>query len=62
VADSGTNEVLFKMHPQQSKTSRTGKRAIQLAGSAVEGSLDLDLAFLFLSSFPAMKKCKGVKL
>ena len=39
---------------QQNKTSRTGKRAIQLAGSAVEGSLDLDLAFLFLSSFPAM--------
>jgi len=31
--------------------SRTGKRAIQLAGSAVEGSLDLDLDFLFLSSF-----------
>jgi hypothetical protein len=25
---------------QQSRTSRTGKRAIQLAGSAVEGSLD----------------------
>jgi hypothetical protein len=34
--------------------SGTGKRAIQLAGSAVEGSLDLDLVFLFLSSFPAM--------
>jgi hypothetical protein len=42
------------MREQQSKTSRTGKRAIQLAGSAVEGSLDLDLVFLFLSSFPAM--------
>jgi len=33
--------------------SGTGKRAIQLAGSAVEGSLDFDLVFLFLSSFPA---------
>jgi hypothetical protein len=32
-------------------------RAIQLAGSAVEGSLDLDLLFLFLSSFPAMAAC-----
>jgi hypothetical protein len=52
---------------QQSKPSRTGKRAIQLAGSAVEGlasakppaqpgslGLNLDLLFLFLSSFPAM--------
>ena len=35
-----------QFHTQQSKTSRTGKRAIQLAGSAVEGSLDLDLPFL----------------
>ena len=40
------------MCEQQSKTSRTGKRAIQLAGSAGEGSSGLDLAFLFLSSFP----------
>jgi len=32
---------------------RTGQRAIQLAGSAVEDSLGLALIFLFLSSFPA---------
>jgi hypothetical protein len=42
------------MCQQQGKTSRNGKRAVQLAGSAVEGSLDLDLVFLFLSSFPVM--------
>jgi hypothetical protein len=41
------------MCQQQGKTSRTGKRAIQLAASAVEGSLDLDLLFSVLFSFPA---------
>jgi len=43
----------FHNHKQRDKTSRTGQRAIQLAGSAAKGSLDLDLVFLFLSSFPA---------
>jgi len=33
---------------QRAKTSRTGYRAIQLAGSAAKGSLDLDLVFLLL--------------
>ena len=33
---------------QRSKTSRTGTRATQIAGSAVEGSLDLDLFFDFV--------------
>jgi hypothetical protein len=46
------NRAFSIMLQQQNKTSRTGKRAIQLAGSAVEGSLDLDLDSLFLSSFP----------
>jgi len=36
------------------KTSRTGWRGIQLAGSAVESSLGLDSVFLFSSSFPLM--------
>lgn len=48
------NRVLSIIGRQHDKTSRTGKRAIQLAGSAVEGSFGLDLVFLFLSSFPAM--------
>jgi hypothetical protein len=43
--------IFFQQH---NKTSKTGKRAIQLDGSAVEGSLDLDLIFLVLSSLPAM--------
>jgi hypothetical protein len=46
------SSVLYRRN-QRSK-SKTGKRAIQLAGSAVEGSLDLDLIFLVLSSLPAM--------
>jgi hypothetical protein len=49
----GENRALSIISQQHDKTSRTGKRAIQLAGSAVEGSLGLDLLFLFLSSFPA---------
>jgi hypothetical protein len=48
------NRAFSIIRQQQNKTSRTGKRAIQLAGSAVEGSLDLDLILLVLSSFPAM--------
>ena len=32
---------------QQCNTSRTGKRSIQLAGSAAKGLLDLDLFFVF---------------
>jgi hypothetical protein len=40
---------------QRSKTSRTGKRAFQLAGSAIESSLDLDLIFLFSYSLPGAK-------
>ena len=39
---------------QRAKTSRTAERAIQLAGSAVKRSSDLDLVFLFLYSLPAM--------
>jgi hypothetical protein len=46
MADSWRKSSVFHIREQQSKTSRTGKRAIQLAGSAVEGSLDLDLVFL----------------
>jgi hypothetical protein len=49
------------MRRLRTRTSRTGKRAIQLAGSAIEGltsaqpaSLDLDLLCLFLSSLPVM--------
>jgi hypothetical protein len=34
------------MAEQRAKTSGTGKRAVQLAGSAAKGSLDLDLALL----------------
>src|ERR1700730_14098549 len=48
------NRAVSIIGQQRSKTSRTGKRAIQLAGSAVEGSLGLDLSFRFLSCFPAM--------
>jgi hypothetical protein len=44
---------------QQSTTSRTGKGAIQRAGSAAKGSLDLDLVFLFLSPFPATAAWEG---
>jgi hypothetical protein len=38
---------MFAVHnrKQQGKTSRTGNQAIQPAGSAVEGSLGLDLDF-----------------
>jgi len=50
----GENRVLSMIRQQQSKTSRTGKRAIQLAGSAVEAPLGLDLVFLFLTSVPGM--------
>ena len=54
VIEARRNSSTSIVRRQQGKTSRTGKRAIQLAGSAVEGSLDLVLVFLFLSSFPAM--------
>jgi hypothetical protein len=54
MADSRRESSIFHKRKQQSKTSRTGKRSVQLAGSAVEGSLGLDLVFLVLSSFPAM--------
>jgi hypothetical protein len=50
----GGNRAFSIIGQQRSKSSRTGKRAIQLAGSAVEGSLGLDFIFLFSSSFPAM--------
>jgi len=50
----GENPALSVMSKQQSKTSRTGSRAIQLAGSAVEGSLGFALILFVLSSFPAM--------
>jgi hypothetical protein len=53
MADSRPKSSVFHNRQQRGKTSRTGMRAIQLAGSAVEGSLGLDLLFLFLSSFPA---------
>jgi hypothetical protein len=47
---------------QRSNPSRTGKRPIQLAGSAVQGSLGLDLRFLFLSFFlGCMSIFRGVK-
>ena len=52
MADSRRKSSVFHNRKQRDKTSRTGKRAIQLAGSSVEGSLDL--IFLVLSSFPAM--------
>ena len=42
----GENQAFSIIRKQQSKTSRTGKRAIQLAGSAVEGSLGLTLLIL----------------
>jgi hypothetical protein len=44
--DRGEKRALFIMCEQQGKTSRTGKRAIQLAGFAVECLLILDLVFL----------------
>ncbi|MGO8699611.1 MAG: hypothetical protein ACLQVY_18080 [Limisphaerales bacterium] len=49
---SGENRAFSIIGQQRDKMSRTGKRAIQLAGSAVEGSLDLDfdlLGFVLLS-------------
>jgi len=59
----GENRASSISGKQQSKTSRTGKRAIQLAGFAVEGlasakpgSLGLDLPFLFLSSLPEWRR------
>jgi hypothetical protein len=53
VAHSRQKSSIFHNRRRRAKTSRIGKRAIQLAGSAAKGSLDLDLVFLFLSSFPA---------
>jgi len=53
-ADSQRKSSVFHNRKQRDTTSRTGQRAIQLAGSAVKGSLDLDLVFLFLSSFSTM--------
>src|SRR5258705_9435574 len=50
----GENPALSVMSKQRSKTSSTGSRAIQLAGSAVEGSLGFALIWFVLSSFPAM--------
>jgi hypothetical protein len=46
VAESGRKSSAFHNRQQQSKSSRTGKPAIQLAGSAVEGSLDLEFCAL----------------
>jgi hypothetical protein len=41
---------VFHNREQRDKTSRTGKRGIQLAGSAVEGSLGLNMSVLFFLS------------
>jgi len=50
----GKNGSFSMTGQQQSRTSGTEKRTIQLAGSAVEDSLDLGLDFLFLFSSPPM--------
>jgi hypothetical protein len=46
MADSRRKASVFD-NAQQQSTSRTGKRAIQFAGSAVEVPLGVDLLFLF---------------
>ena len=48
---SGQGSLLGRGHMQQNKPSRTGKRAIQLAGSAVKCSLGLDLVLFPLILF-----------
>ncbi len=48
---SGQGSLIWRGHMQQNKPSRTGKRAIQLAGSAVESSLGLDLILFPLILF-----------
>jgi hypothetical protein len=50
----GENRAFSINFKQQDQSSRIGWQAIQLAGSAAKGSLDLDLVFLFFSSLPAM--------
>lgn len=47
------------MRQQRAKTSRTGQRAIQLAGSAAKGSLDLDLVFCFCPLFQQRRRGFG---
>jgi len=50
----GKNRAFTIIVKQRNKTGRTGTRAIQLAGSAVESPLGLDLLLLFLSSLSAL--------